>query len=282
MRARATEKGASAADQAFLLSSAAPEARPPQAGSPGWCKAILGLYHRSFRIRSLSLRVSRPSTPNVDWLPRIEQLRAGLARQGFEPAGDLPESTAPRLGRLLETVSEWNRHLDLTAARSADELVDIFLADAFLLGSVVASPVENAWADVGSGAGAPGVPLALLRPDLRLRFVEPMRKRVAFLRTCAGRLGMGRIDVKEARSEALPAGCVDWAVSRATFPPPVWLSEGARLARCGVWVLLAQGDEPQLPGWELRAVHSYRWPLTGSPRRAAEYTAQPGAAASLD
>lgn len=159
--------------------------------------------------------------------------------------------------------------------------MDIFLADAFVLGAVAPSSSDTTWADVGSGAGAPGVPLALLRPDLQLRFVEPMRKRVAFLRTCAGRLGMGKLEVHEARSEALPAGCVDWAVSRATFPPPQWLAEGARLARQGVWVLLARGDLPMLPGWKLQAVHAYRWPLTGGARRAAEYRLlQPGESAS--
>jgi hypothetical protein len=108
----------------------------------------------------------------------------------------------------------------------------------------------------------------LLVPELELTLVEPKVKRVAFLRSALGQLG--RLDVRVERKSSTELGdkLAQVAVSRAAFPPPVWLAEGARLARFGVWVLLARGPVPTLTGWRVRYDLRYDWPLTGVQRRA--------------
>jgi hypothetical protein len=68
---------------------------------------------------------------------------------------------------------------------------------------------------------------------------------------------------------------VDVAISRATLPPPLWLREGARIAKRSVWVLLGQDEPPSLPSWHLDLDLNYDWPLTGGRRRAVRYTRQP-------
>ena len=104
--------------------------------------------------------------------------------------------------------------------------------------------------DVGTGAGRPGLALALLRPDLRVTLVEPLAKRTAFLRTVLGAVGRVDITIERARGEAL-AGRRAWdvAVSRATLAPAAWLDVGASLAAPGgdVWVLLAKDGPPAHP-----------------------------------
>ena len=74
-------------------------------------------------------------------------------------------------------------------------------------------------ADLGSGAGLPGIVLAILRPDVSVALVEPMARRTAFLAECAADLGLGNVEVHRARAEEL-AGKVgaDVVTSRAVAP----------------------------------------------------------------
>lgn len=174
----------------------------------------------------------------------------------------------------LAGIAEWNARIDLTAARSDDELIDLMVADAMLLARHL--PEGARVVDVGSGAGAPGLALSILRPDLELTLVEPLDKRVAFLRRTIGELGWsGRMPlVVRGRGEQLVSQgrTFDVALSRATLPPPEWLSLGSKLSPEGaVWVLLAQGEAPALEGWRVLQDERYAWPLTGVMRRALRY-----------
>jgi 16S rRNA (guanine527-N7)-methyltransferase len=194
-------------------------------------------------------------------VPTQERWRAAAARGASLGA----------LGRLLDLVVLWNQRVDLTAARSPEELVDLYLTDALVIAAHAGPAPDASWIDVGSGAGAPGVVLQLLRPQLQLTLVEPRSKRVAFLRTAIGQLRLGS-KVVGGRSDGIGGGACDLAVSRATFPPEEWLAEGARLARRGVWVLLARGPAPSLHGWQPAIEVDYEWPLTQVPRRALCFT----------
>ncbi|WP_438025821.1 16S rRNA (guanine(527)-N(7))-methyltransferase RsmG [Sorangium sp. So ce233] len=199
---------------------------------------------------------------------------------GREPS--LPARAGEALARWLELVAAWNAKVDLTAARNPDELADLMLADARLLSEHV--PEGRRVVDVGTGAGAPGLPLALLRPDLDVTLVEPLQKRVAFLRTALGTLVQQGVlpkapRVERARGEDLVrAGrSFDVAISRATLAPDAWLPLGAALTerapadRREVWVLLARDEPPAHAGWAPAIDLRYRWPLTGAERRAVRY-----------
>jgi 16S rRNA (guanine527-N7)-methyltransferase len=187
----------------------------------------------------------------------------------------VPAGSVEALDRLLALVTEWSRRIDLTAARDPSELVDLYVADAAVLATAEPrspSPSANLrWVDVGTGGGAPGLALALFRPDLDLTLVEPRAKRIAFLRTALGALELPDVRVERARSEALPEAGWQVACSRATLPPPEWLKEGARLATRAVWVLLARAEAPAVVGWRVDRELEYRWPLGGAERRALRY-----------
>jgi 16S rRNA (guanine527-N7)-methyltransferase len=178
----------------------------------------------------------------------------------------------------LDLLATWNAKVDLTAARSAEELVDLMLADAVVLArheSPGASVV-----DVGSGAGGPGLALALLRPDIGMTLVEPLAKRVSFLRTVLGHFSAvpnaaKTVRVVRAKGEDLAARgeVFDTAVARATLPPAAWLDLGGRMVRPGgaVWVLLAREPAPETPEWKIDTEDRYTWPLTGVERRVLRY-----------
>jgi len=192
---------------------------------------------------------------------RVEQALSGF---------DLPDVSAlvrEQLCAYCALAVTWNQRVDLTAARSADELVDLLLADALAISAARLGAEGERWFDVGSGIGAPGIPLALLS-RVKMTLIEPRTKRVAFLRTAVGSLARPDISVSRSRSDEFPAASCEVAVSRATLPPPEWLSEGARLATQAVWLLLAKADVPELDGRAILADVSYSWPLTGAQRRA--------------
>ena len=202
------------------------------------------------------------------WLPRIDRV---LER--FPAPRPEPESARRALCNFLDLLVTWNQRMDLTAARSPDEVVDLVLADAAMLVQGGIEPGQH-WMDVGTGAGAPGVALALLAPELRITLVEPRQKRVSFLRTALSTLKRGDVRLERRRSEELGDGVCDVAVARATLPPPEWLAEGSRLATQNVWVLLARDSAPERHGVLADREVDYSWPLTGVARRAVRYVQQ--------
>jgi 16S rRNA (guanine527-N7)-methyltransferase len=144
----------------------------------------------------------------------------------------------------LDALAEWNAKIDLTAAKDPKALAWLMLADAMVLAPHVAKGARVV--DVGTGAGAPGLALAILRPDLKVTLAEPLGKRAAFLRTVIGLLGRTDVTLLPKRGDALDKGAFDVAISRATLAPDEWLALGRTLVVPGgeVWVFLAEGEAP--------------------------------------
>jgi 16S rRNA (guanine527-N7)-methyltransferase len=205
-------------------------------------------------------------------LSRLERIAVALNHPLEPPARDAVE-------QWLELLQTWNARMDLTAARNHDELCDLMLADALVLAGRVEHGARVV--DVGSGAGAPGLPLALLRPDLQLTLVEPASRRVSFLRTVVGTVG-ARITVLRDRGENVARSqpkAWAWAVSRATLDPKAWLPLGQQLATGHVAVMLAREEPPE---GDLVERVSYELPLTKAARTLCVYRAstEPRASAS--
>jgi 16S rRNA (guanine527-N7)-methyltransferase len=193
----------------------------------------------------------------------FEQTRAALARA----TGGLDRESQRALEAWIGLLCEWNARIDLTAARSGPELVDLMLADALVLAPRIAAGARVV--DVGAGAGAPGLALALARPDLSVTLCEPLAKRTSFLRTVLGTVGRSNVVIERARGEDL-AGAWNVATSRATLAPAAWARLGAKLAK-DTWVLLAKEEPPEVDGARIAEEMRYEWPETGAQRRAIRY-----------
>jgi 16S rRNA (guanine527-N7)-methyltransferase len=200
------------------------------------------------------------------------EVRPVLERWAARFPGFFDETARGAVGCWLELLCTWNARIDLTAARSPAELVDLMLADALTLADEI--PRGARVLDVGTGAGAPGLGLALARRDLAVTLCEPLAKRASFLRTVLGSVGRTDVSLVSKRGEELK-GEWDAAISRATLPPEEWLALGTKLTRPGgnVWVLLANIEPPAAPGATLEAVTRYEWPETQAVRSAARYKA---------
>lgn len=198
--------------------------------------------------------------------------------RGAFPSTTCDEAAENVLRGWLRAMVQWNKKLDLTAARSATELFDLMLADAFAIAPRL--PAGATVVDVGTGAGAPGVALAALRPDLRVTLVEPLAKRTSFLRTALASVGRTDIVILRGKGEELPAfkgdlsASFDVAISRATLAPADWLNLGDRLAGAtgSVWVLTAREEPPSgRPALTVEETLAYRWPGSQVERTATRY-----------
>ncbi len=182
----------------------------------------------------------------------------------------MPEAAtyAPSLGQYVGLVETWNKKIDLTAVKTAGALVDVLLADSLVMARLELIPHGARLLDVGAGAGAPAIGLALVRPDVHVTMLEPIGKRVAFLRTVIGTLGLasrvvamdGRIDPSDPRVE----GSFSITSARATFGPDEWLRIGQALAPSVL--AFTTGETPSSPTLQETARHDYRLPGSGAPR----------------
>ncbi len=111
----------------------------------------------------------------------------------------------PQLGRYLAILLDTNKSFNLTAITDPAEAWTKHILDALtLVPLVVELPIEHARViDIGSGGGVPGIPLAIVMPQIRITLVEPTGKKAAFLKETAKALGLKNVTVIQGRAENL-------------------------------------------------------------------------------
>jgi 16S rRNA (guanine527-N7)-methyltransferase len=127
----------------------------------------------------------------------------------------IPEPQLKSLATYLALLKKWNQTIPLTAIEGDNEIVTRHFGESMFAGSLV--PLERGrLADVGSGAGFPGIPLKIAYPELQITLVEPNIKKCAFLREVQGALGMHGVEVARSRYEDFGApNSFDFICSRA-------------------------------------------------------------------
>ena len=125
---------------------------------------------------------------------------------------ELIDAPLERLSRFLAELDTWRRRVNLTGKLSAEELVSHALES--LVGAELLSR-KSTVVDVGTGGGFPGVPLAIVRPDVALTWLEPREKRAAFLRHVARVLPVGNAVVRTERTGDLNESEFEFATCRA-------------------------------------------------------------------
>lgn len=179
------------------------------------------------------------------------ELAAGAARLGLA----LSPAAQRRLLDYLELLAKWNRVYNLTAVRDPAQMVTRHLLDSLAVAPHVAAATLL---DVGSGAGLPGIPLALTDPGLRVTLVDANRKKTAFLRQVAIELAAANIEVVCERVERWePGRLFEVVITRAFASLAGFVAAAGRLLAPGGRLAAMKGALPQqeltrLPeGWRL-------------------------------
>lgn len=130
---------------------------------------------------------------------------------------DLSQSLSPaqqqQLLDYVQLLEKWNRSFNLTALREPEEMVTYHLLDSL---SVLPHLPGNSVLDVGSGAGLPGIPLAIARPDKSFVLLDSNGKKTRFMQQAVYELGLANVTIARARIEQYrPERAFDTVISRA-------------------------------------------------------------------
>ncbi|HEY9127542.1 MAG TPA: 16S rRNA (guanine(527)-N(7))-methyltransferase RsmG, partial [Acidobacteriaceae bacterium] len=166
--------------------------------------------------------------------PRIAELLA--------PYLAVPQELLPQLSAYLDLLVRWNARTNLTAIRDPEEMVRRHFGESLFAAQHLGSPATLL--DLGSGAGFPGLPVALARPEIAVTLAESQGKKATFLREVVRTLGLKNVEVWAGRAEALPRTFHTVAM-RAVDDMAVALAVAGPLAQEQL-VLLTTG-EPELP-----------------------------------
>jgi 16S rRNA (guanine527-N7)-methyltransferase len=170
-------------------------------------------------------------------LSPAERLIEGAASLGVALTGE----DAARLLTLLAELTRWNRRFNLTAIRAADmlthHLLDSLAVHRDLHGEHIA--------DAGTGAGFPGLPLALVNPGRQFTLIDSSAKKIRFVAHAAQQLQLANVTAVHARVEALKVEVLfDTVVARAFAPLPRLLEQVAGLCGAASRVLAMKGKWP--------------------------------------
>jgi 16S rRNA (guanine527-N7)-methyltransferase len=181
---------------------------------------------------------SRHAGPSYTW-PAMQEssLEPTAVGAALDAAGcPVARGIADALAGYLQLLVKWNRTYNLTGIRDPDELVERHLVESLALAPLLRG---GRVADVGTGAGLPGIPLAIVAPERRFVLIESRAKRVRFLRHVVMTLGLANTEVAHSRVEDLPcAQPFDTVLARAVAPPAALVAITRHLTAPGTILLL--------------------------------------------
>jgi 16S rRNA (guanine527-N7)-methyltransferase len=185
---------------------------------------------------------------------------AGAAELGIP----LSTEQATQLLRLLDELDDWNQRMNLTAIRERGQQITKHLLDSLAVRSYLRGARI---ADSGTGAGFPGLPLAVAMPQLELTLVDSTAKKLKFVEHAAQTLGLRNVQTVHTRAENYrPKERFDCVVSRAVGPIETFVTWSGHLCVGGGRLLAMKGRYPtdelaKIPnGWKLAAVHRLNIP----------------------
>ena len=190
-----------------------------------------------------------------------KELAKGLAALG-QP---VTPAQADSLQKLLDELGRWGRRINLTAIRDPAAMVSGHILDSLVVRPWLKGP---AVIDIGTGAGFPGLPLAIVEPGLRFTLLDSNGKKIGFVRHMIGELGLDNAEAVKARAEDYaPATRFDTVIARALASVPKLVELSAHLVGEEGQLLALKGKYPaeelepigRLPDWGY-SVHELKVP----------------------
>ena len=184
--------------------------------------------------------------------------RTRLARGAGELGLTLDEAQLEKMLALNELVREWNEKINLTSITDPIAMVDKHLLDSLTLQPFLKGPFIT---DVGTGAGYPGLPLAIANPALRFTLIDSTAKKIRFVEHVIATLGLKEVSALCTRAENFrPQQRATTVVARALGTVPTFITQAGHLCAKAGRLLAMKGRDPSaelvvLPfGWRLASL----------------------------
>ncbi len=194
----------------------------------------------------------------------------------------VPAEAERALWAYATTLLKWNEKVNLTAITRPDEVVEKHLIDSL---AVMSEVTGKTVLDLGAGAGLPGIPLALVLPNIEVTLVDTVGKKVAFMKNAVASAGLaGRVKPVHARAEGSPdaekLALADTLISRAFMDVKPWLLLARHYVAAGGRVVAMLGQTPseaelsasaEAAGLKLVSRRVYQLPFSADPRGVAVF-----------
>jgi 16S rRNA (guanine527-N7)-methyltransferase len=179
-------------------------------------------------------RSSRPDSMKIQ-----EPIAKGVRRMGF----DFTDVTVERLAAFVSLLERWNKVYNLTAVRRPEDMVKRHILDSLAILPWLRGPCI---VDVGSGAGLPGIPLAIVRPEIAFSLLDSSGKRTRFMRQAVADLHLSNVNVIRSRVEEYrPGVAFDSVLSRAFGSLAAMLAQAGGLCAPSGRLLAMKGKYPE-------------------------------------
>jgi 16S rRNA (guanine527-N7)-methyltransferase len=185
----------------------------------------------------------------------------------------LTDGEGTLIDKYLKLLIKWQKSHRLVGSTNRDWMIENVVIDSLAFLAMFPDETRTV-ADIGSGAGVPGVPIAIVRPDLRMTLIDARRRRVSFLTTVVRELELTRVEVVDGRIETLGSslgGRFDVAVMRCVAAPDAIVSPALDLIRPAGALIVSAGPKMvsttgttvvELPGGRQRHFLVVRQPRT--------------------
>ena len=173
---------------------------------------------------------------------------------------DLPDGAIAKLAQLLTELERWNRRVNLTAIRDLETMVSGHILDSLTVRPLLEG---RRVIDVGTGAGFPGLPLAIAEPQIEFGLLDSNGKKISFVQHVIGELGLSNATAIRARAEDYaPAERFDTVIARALASIPKLLQLAGHLIREEGVLLALKGKHPAAELESIKEISGWKYVVT--------------------
>ena len=189
-----------------------------------------------------------------------DQLVASIKAGAASLRQDLPDGADVKMARLLTELERWNTRINLTAIRDPQDMVSGHILDSLAVRPMLSG---SRVLDIGTGAGFPGLPLAIVEAEIEFRLLDANGRKISFVRNVIGELGLSNASAIKARIEDYaPDERFDTVIARALASIPRLLELAGHLVRDEGVLLALKGKYPATELEQINEISGWKYDVT--------------------